>query len=307
MRFVRLSPDGGDGGAAAGSTTGGTAGGAAGGTTLGAAGGAAAPAATPGDWRASLPVEIRDDPSITKFTGVPDLAKSYVHAQRLIGTKRMEAPQETWTDKEWGQLYDTLGRPKEPGSYILPEGVTPEARLGLDDAKMGEVRKVMHGLGLSEKQGRALLGHYVTSMNSTLAAADGEVAKKRELALAELQGEYGAKLDEKVLAGKNAVMKLGGERFARWLDTTKAGDDPEMVRVMVKIGEMLREDSGSGAGGQGGGMSSAQQQANDQIRALKVDKTFMEALTTQHHAGHAEAVARWAALFQTAFPGKQIT
>ena len=57
-----------------------------------------------------------------KFTSQEELARGYVNAQRLIGTKRLEAPQPTWTEKEWGALYDTLGRPKELERYTLPQG-----------------------------------------------------------------------------------------------------------------------------------------------------------------------------------------
>jgi hypothetical protein len=294
MRTQRVLLDegaAGGGGAAGGS--GGSSGGAAGGGSGGA-----------GDWLTTLPEALRADPSLVKFKSGEELARGYINAQKLIGAKRLEAPQPTWDEKKWEEFYTQVGRPDVPDKYVLPEGVKPSEKLSLDEKRMKETREVMHKLGLTEKQGKELLGYYVKSMNESMQAADGEMGKRRDLAMATLRGKYGEALDEKIKIGIAAANKLGGEEFTAWLDRTGVGNDPELINVMVQVGEMMAEDVGGGGGG-GGGAGSTREVAAAEISRLRTDSDFLRALTTQHDPGHAEAAKKWLELHQRAFPGKQ--
>ena len=281
-------------------------GGAGGGGGGGASGGGAS-GTPPADlgWRAALPEQLRGDPSLVKFTNIEDLAKSYVSAQQLIGTKRLEQPQSTWDETKWGKFYDEIGRPKDPKAYGLPDGVKPREGITLDEAKLDNARALFHKLGLSEKQGKEVLGYYINSVNGVAEEQDRALATSRETAMAELKGKYGEKLNEKIAAGRLAVEKVGGEPFKAWLDKGGVGNDPMFIDVMVKIGELMSTDSSRGAGGSGGSFGSGQQAAMSEIGTLKTNKEFMDALMTQHHPGHAAALEKWTKLFSTAYPGKQ--
>ena len=273
----------------------------------GGASGTGASGTTQGDlgWRAALPEQMRGDPSLLKFNNIEDLAKSYVSAQQLIGTKRLEAPQQNWDETKWGQFYDSIGRPKDHKAYVLPDGVKPREGISLDEAKLDKARETFHKLGLTEKQGKEVLGYYIQSVNGVAEEQDRALTTGRETAMAELKGKYGDKLNEKIAAGRLAVEKVGGDQFKDWLSKTKAGDDPVFIDVMVKIGEMMSADSSRGAGGSGGSFGSEQQTAVSEISTLKTNKEFMDALMTQHHPGHAAALERWTKLFTKAYPGKQ--
>lgn len=296
MRFkhVLRNPDGEGGG------------GSQGGSGAGNQGAGGAPGGTTGDlgWRATLPEPLRADPSIAKFKDVGDLAKSYVAAQQLIGTKRLEAPQPNWDESKWNQFHDAAGRPKDPNGYTFPDGVKPREGIAFDETKLNAAKGLFHKLGLSEKQGKEVLGYYVNSINGAAEEQDRALATARETSLAELKGRYGDKLNEKLAAGRLAVEKVGGEPFKAWLDKTHAGDDPVFIDTMVKIGELLSVDSSRGGGG-GSGFGSGGEQAKAEIASLRTDTKFLEALTSQHHPGHMEAVAKWEKLHAAAFPGKQ--
>jgi hypothetical protein len=237
---------------------------------------------------------------------VEDLAKGYINAQQLIGTKRLPAPQANWTDSEWAGLYDQLGRPKTPDAYTPPADVKVHEKIKLDDGKMREVQTQFHRLGLTEKQGREVLGLYLKSLSGTVEAEEASRTQKQTEAMNTLKGQYGDAYEKKLEAGRLAVQKLGDEKLAGWIDESGIGNDPQFIGLMVKIGEMMSEDSTRSSGQSGNkGFSNEATAAQAEIGRLKTDVEFMRALMTQHHPGHAEATQRWTDLHYKGYPGKE--
>lgn len=233
-----------------------------------------------------------------------ELAAGYVNLQRLVGSRRLEAPQDSWTDKEWGNLYDQLGRPSDLAKYQVPSDVKLPDTVKLDEQKLAEVRRSFHELGLSEKQGSAVLGIYAKRLADSLAADESRVAQERQAAEVALRGEFGDQFDTKLAAGQKAIQELGGEELRNYLNTSGLGNNVHMVRAMIKLGEMLQSDS-SQAGGSGGGFTSEQSAAIAEIASLKGNKEFMAALLAAHVPGHNEAMEKWRQLHYKAYPGKQ--
>src|SRR6187402_285557 len=90
-----------------------------GGTALAAT--ATTTTAAPPDWRTSLSEDYRNSPSIAKFKSQDELAKGYINLEHEFGKPKLPAPQDNWTEKEWGELHGRLGRPEKPEQYELPE------------------------------------------------------------------------------------------------------------------------------------------------------------------------------------------
>ena len=60
-------------------------------------------------WRDSLPDDLKNNATLANFDNVENLAKSYVHAQSVIGKKGVIKPGEKASDEEWGNFYKELG------------------------------------------------------------------------------------------------------------------------------------------------------------------------------------------------------
>ena len=69
-----------------------------------------APSAPAISFRDSLPEDLRNNPSLKNFNDVGGLAKSYVHAQRMIGADKIALPNQNSTDEDWANVYNKLGR-----------------------------------------------------------------------------------------------------------------------------------------------------------------------------------------------------
>ena len=95
------APQGGDGTPGAGTP--------APGTTLGGGG--------EPSFRDSLPEDLRDHASLKDFNDVGSLAKSFVHAQSMIGSDKINLPTDKSTPEQWSQFYKELGRPDSVDGY----------------------------------------------------------------------------------------------------------------------------------------------------------------------------------------------
>ena len=54
------------------------------------------------DWRDSIPEEIRGHSSLEHINDIGALAKSYVHAQQMVGADKVALPGKSATADEWG-------------------------------------------------------------------------------------------------------------------------------------------------------------------------------------------------------------
>ena len=75
------------------------------------------------DWKAGLSDELRADKSLENIKDISSLAKSYIHAQKLVGADKIPVPNKHATEQDWDAVYKRLGRPDTPDGYKynLPE------------------------------------------------------------------------------------------------------------------------------------------------------------------------------------------
>lgn len=304
-RFLYAPADEGAGGAGAG------AGGGAGGQGAGAGGaaGSAAGGAAGGDPFVSLfqglPEELRNDSAFKDIKDFQGLAKGYVHAQRMIGYDKVAIPGEKATPEELSAFYSKLGRPEKPEAYGIkdPEGVQVNAEL-----KTGFLQKA-HELGLSTKQAQGLFGWYNEFGGNFAKQAEAQALASQENAVKELKTEFGNAYNERIGLATQAVDWAvenikGAEQFKEFLDSSRLGDHPVMVRLFAKIGEMLSEDGQLKGGGSGGNANASMTPDEAKVRLAEfnasVDK--MKAYQDSSHPNHKLVKEERARLYSFAYP-----
>lgn len=260
------------------------------------------PAAPTNEFVNSLPEELREETALAQFKGIEGLAKSYLETKKLVGTKRMEEPTESWDQTKWDELYGKLGRPETPDKYEVPEINLPND-LKLDEALLGEAKTKFHELGLNKKQFAGVMGLYGRVVSEGL---EGESAKNEE-SLKEgtlaLKTEWGDKFDANIDIAQSAINKFGGEDLDKILKDSGLGNNPAMVKTFHEIGKRIMEDN-AGMGRGAGLPINDQTTAKIRIDELKRDEAFMKTFTTAHAPGHKEAKKQMDELFKAAYPGK---
>lgn len=252
---------------------------------------------------ATLPEDIRAEPSLQSFKTVDDLAKSYVSSQKMIGTNRLPAPQPTWGEQEWNQHYAALGRPEKPEGYTLPGDVKLREGLTMDPEKLKSTWGELYKLGLNKKQAEGVMRHYMNSLNTTSEAE--ETMRQQQLAsgVEALKRAHGDKYDAVVGIAKGVIAKFAGKEFVDFITENGLANHPQMVEFLHKIGSAMSEDTMRSGGGNVLPVGDAGS-ASIELKRLEGDSEFQKAYNDKYHPGHQEAVDRVLYLNRIASPGK---
>lgn len=173
-----------------------------------------------GDWRSSLPENLRTDPSLSSFKDVSALAQSFVETKALVGRSIRPLGQNA-TPEEKKQfvekllqvepaliyapegdedaakrLFKKLGRPEKPEDYKFDEDSVTAAGL-----KPNDLRALAVTAGLTQKQAEALA--------KVMVEANLESKRVYSLEQAAIDERWGAAKEERILAAKAAALKMG--------------------------------------------------------------------------------------------------
>ena len=195
-------------------------------------------------WRDAIPEEIRGHKSLEHIQDVGSLAKSYVNAQSMIGADKVAIPGKHATDDDWGEVYRRLGRPDEPEGYQLDnnpgEGIEPNEQM------LQWFMGAAHEAGLSNAQAQKLLNSYNLQAAQSSEIDLGQAEQITMQTETELRREFGQAFDER-MGNANAVLANFGEEDMTEIqlaDGRLLGDHPDMIRMMVNIGEFLEQRIG---------------------------------------------------------------
>jgi hypothetical protein len=251
------------------------------------------------DWRASLDETLRADPTLADIKDLNGLAKSYVHAQRMIGKDKITIPQEGADPSEWDGFYERLGRPGDGNYKLDPTGVVPEG-VSFEPQVLDRFKKIFHEAGLNQKQAEKLFKGYMGYVGEVHGNNSAGVEQQRAEWVNTVKKEFGRAFDERVDLAVRAVETFGGTELVQWLDQTGMGDHPMFVKMFAKIGQQMQEALASP--NQSRGWTMTPDTARQEIARAQRDTEFMKAYMTPAATGHAEAVKKMQDLFSFAYP-----
>ena len=136
------------------------------------------------------------------------------------------------TVKELADAYANAPKPRKlpnsPEEYQLPENVQVKG-----------LRSMAHSHRLSQKQLNGIL-----EFNSGITKkAQENIRKQQEAAIKQLKEEWGDDYDTNLANAKKAVAHFDKDgELAEFLQKTRAGDNPKVLRFMHKLGKTLEED-----------------------------------------------------------------
>jgi hypothetical protein len=182
------------------------------------------------------------------FKDPETLAKSYRDLTKLTGDLKsiVKLPKDD-SPEAWNQVYDSLGRPRDPAEYKLP---VPEGDKG---EFAGVASKWMHEAGLNPKQAQLLATKWNDHIKGMTTAQRTEMTQKSAADEVTLKQEWGAKYDENVGLAKRAaqqLFKLDGPTVDK---LEGAIGHASLMRLMHAAGTKLGvDDSPIGMDGNGG-------------------------------------------------------
>lgn len=203
---------------------------------------------------ALVPEDLRHLGDYKPIVNVAQLAKEFGHAKTLIGRQGKGIMP---LSKEAGQTereayYAALGRPKAPEDYkvVLPEDTPDDVKEQYQPVALKDAFQVMHGLGLTPEQVQGVVAFDANRTREAIAKqqASDEAAYDEGMKL--LRKEWGDAFDQKMRQA-NALIEKGVPEDKREGLLARWGNDPDLVRALSKMGELLLEDTVADAGGAG--------------------------------------------------------
>jgi hypothetical protein len=257
---------------------------------------AAANGGQPADWTSGLPEQTRMFVQNKGFKDPTQVVESYQNLEKLMGAPKdrlLKLP-EKFDSPEMNEIYDKLGRPKDPTGYTfkIPEGQKANTEF------TGWAQSQFHKLGLTKAQGEQL----AQAWNEY---AVGDVQKQTEQYQSTLKSEdtalkkeWGAAYDQNIKACQKAAKEFGlNEENISKLE--QALGYSATLKFMAKIGAKVGEDSfvtgDNGSGFQG---ALTPDRALAEIAELKKDAEFVR----KYASGDREAYQKMERLHKFAFP-----
>ena len=196
-------------------------------------------AAVAADWKAALPDDLREHPSIAGMQDVASLAKSMVHAQSMVGADKIAVPGKWADEDDWSQVYDKLGRPASAEEYGLQFDV-PDGEA--DPALTGWFAETAHKIGLNTKQAQQLADSYI-ELTGGMGQQEVDLEAAKAQATAELRQEYGAAFDDRLGKGNNFLGEFGADGLMelRLNDGTPLMNHPSFIRTVVNAAQYIHE------------------------------------------------------------------
>lgn len=224
------------------------------------------------------------------------LAKGYTNLEQLLGREKIPKPLSDEDQEGWDRWYAASGRPEKPDAYEFKRPDTLPDGLGYDEELEQDFRATAYGMGLNKKQATGLYEKFVTNQVKRYEAFSTSKKQARAEAEANLQREYGAKYEQKLQQAKVAMANFADPEYRQYLEESGQGNDPRMVRFMVKIGEQLMGDT------RALGKPAPQANTADLERTIReFESKNRSALFDKSHPDHAALVKERNRLYEAKF------
>jgi hypothetical protein len=222
-----------------------------------------------GEILAQLPADLQSHEALTGFNTAGDIAKAYIDTKgkvteyegkvkeyegKITDLQANSIPKlsQNATDADKAAYYKAIGRPDKPEGYELlgPDGKAM-------DSKISQwARNLFFENGISQEVAGKIGSAWNVYLGSVIKADVDLRTKERGEAETKLKAELGDKYDASVELVKRVWKKHSESEFDAFVNETKIGNDPRLIRFMIKIAKLTGEDispPGSPRPGEGDG------------------------------------------------------
>ncbi|MBN2591633.1 MAG: hypothetical protein JXA96_17335 [Sedimentisphaerales bacterium] len=178
-------------------------------------------------WKGLLDEDIREEKSLDQFKHIKGLAKSFLYTKKMVGADVMPVPNEKWTNKEWNEFYDKVGRPPVATDYnfIRPPELPAEH---YSEKVAMEAMELFHGLGFTPKQAKTVFDFHNNLVIQALKAEQQNRKLEAQTAKDDLINELGAAYQSREHLG-NQALEIGCKGA-----TPTPEEDEELKKILIE-------------------------------------------------------------------------
>jgi hypothetical protein len=227
---------------------------------------------------------------------IEDLGRSYKNLEKLLGTEKVPRPTSDDDEEGWERWYAASGRPDSEDKYEFKRPELP-SDLPYDEEAEKNFRTWAKANGLNKRQASNLYDAYAKTQMERHAAYHTGQKQARSNIEQNLRREYGQQFDAKVNVARQFLREYGDPDFMKWLDETGQGNDPRMIRLMIRAGEKMNGETKLK------GAPAADRNEGDLKAAIaNFREKHKESLWKKDHPDHDLRVREYNKLFQALYP-----
>lgn len=139
-----------------------------------------------------------------------------------------------------GQTGDNTGNEPVAYEFKLPEGFT------VPEGSIEKLSELLNKSKVAKEDAQGIVDFYLGLQGAETQKVEAELKAYQDSLVAQVKADPeigGAKLTESLALAKKAVVKFGGEDLLQYLDDTKLGNDPRIIKAFYKVGKAISEGS----------------------------------------------------------------
>lgn len=197
-------------------------------------------------WYSSLPEDLHEDPNVTKYKSMEELARGHVSAVSMLGRDKIPMPK---SDDEFREVYKKLGMPETADDYAFAEDAEykiPEEFYGQDlvEADKAAFREWAHAVGLTQNQFNVLydnfMKHQEATMQSLSVLQEAEMAKCNDRMVA----EWGEAKEANLTVANRALAKLFSPEVVEAIAASGLGRNFDFIQGIYNLGSQSLDELG---------------------------------------------------------------
>jgi len=194
-------------------------------------------------WMDQLTDDLKGNESLTKFTKVADLGKSYIELEGRLG-KSVAIPGEDASDEDRAAFREKMGIPKEAAGYELKalEGVPDYIQKSLAGSEES-LRKRLLEAGVSQTAAKEIYGWMQEELKIGDDALGSLLKERAENAEKELRAEWKGDYEKNLNIMSNGLRRFADPAFIEKADKMGWSRDPDFCRIFHKVGMTTSEDT----------------------------------------------------------------
>jgi hypothetical protein len=190
-------------------------------------------------WLKGIDSSLASDSSLQAIGDLPNLVKSYVNAQKLIGKDKVVIPDQYASDDDRRAFLHKLGLPHEQGEY----------KVGLNEDEARVTKEFVdnfsnkaYELGIMPANAQELLNWYDKTLGDTQVSDAAQYEDDVNSTRDELRQEYGQAYDVKINLANKVLKDIVSEDMLTNMAESGIVNDKAFIQTMVKVGELFTKE-----------------------------------------------------------------
>jgi hypothetical protein len=234
--------------------------------------------------------EFKEVKALQSFKDVNDLAKSYLHANSLLGKRLSDMKPE-----DVAILNNLRNVPSSEDDYKFAEDVNEDLA--------AVYKKISLKAGLTKDQAKVIADSFVEIQRAEQERMTSDLNQNLTNWHNELKAEFGDAYEKRLDIAKRGLNTFGDDGLKELLKETGLHQHPAMVKLFAKVGKELLEDSFIEAD-KVSKFGVTPEDANAMIKKNLADIEFRSAYFSAVHPEHAKAVEEMNKLYSLLAPKK---